>query len=480
MTQAPPEERLIAPARRDILANHRSLWLHQALDDEPDEPPLTGNVKADVCIVGGGFVGMWTAYWLKQWDPACDVLVLEQDICGGGASGRNGGFVLAWWAKFPTLERLLGASDAVEVCRQSVGAIGEIHALSEHHGMDIDFERGGWLWTARTTSQLGAWEDTVRATERHAPGTFVAVSPAEVAERTGSPRHLAGVLEPSAATIHPARLARGLRRVCLEHGIRIHEHTRVQKFTRGGGPVRVATSGGEVSADTLVIATNAWAAGIRELHRRLAVISSDIVATAPVSDRLSRMGWTGGECITDSQLMVNYYRTSPDGRVVFGKGGWGIALGGWVPRSFDRSARRARGVTADLHHAYPQIRDVAIEYDWSGPIDRTSDGLPLLGQLGGWANILYGVGWSGNGVGPSLLGGKLLAGKALGRDSDSTPLPLWNRAAGTFPPDPIRYVGAHLVREAVRRKELAEQEGRRPNPLHTGLAKLVPAGLEDH
>jgi glycine/D-amino acid oxidase-like deaminating enzyme len=469
-------------AAGDTRAVHRSLWLRQALADEadePDAPPLVGQVKADVCIVGGGFVGMWTAYWLKQWDPACDVVIVEQDICGGGASGRNGGFLLAWWPKFPTLERTLG-SDAVEVCRQSVAAIDEIHAFSQRNGIDIDFVRGGWLWTARTPSQLGAWDDTVRAAERHAPGTFVQLSPEEVSVRTGSSRHLAGVLEPSAATIHPGRLVRGLRRVCLAHGIRIHERTRVRRFHRDVTPVRVTTDGGGVSADTLVLATNAWAAGIGELHRRLVVVSSDIVATAPIPERLSQIGWTGGECITDSQLMVNYYRKSADGRIVFGKGGWGIALGGWIPPSFDRSARRARGVAADLHHAYPQVRDVAIEYDWCGPIDRSGDGLPLLGELRGRPNILYGVGWSGNGVGPSFLGGKLLAGKILRRDSDSAPLPLWNRRAATLPPDPIRYVGAHVVREAVRRKERAELDGRRPNPLHSALAKLVPAGLEDH
>jgi glycine/D-amino acid oxidase-like deaminating enzyme len=470
----------MAETRRDVLANQRSLWLQEALGDEVDEPPLTGSAKADVCVVGGGLVGMWTAYWLKHWDPACNVVILEQDICGGGASGRNGGFLLAWWAKFPTLERLLGGPDAVEICRESVDAIAEIDAFSERYDIEIDLERGGWLWTARTEAQLGAWEDTVRATERHAPGTFLPLSPREVAARTGSARHLAGVLEPSAAKIHPARLARGLRRVCLEQGITIHEHTRVRRFTRTATPVRVTTDRGEVAADTLVLATNAWAAGIRELHRRLVVVSSDIVATAAVPERLSELGWTGGECITDSQLMVNYYRTSRDGRIVFGKGGWGIALGGWIPGSFDRSARRARGVAADLHHAYPQLQDVAIEYDWCGPIDRSGDGLPLLGQLGGRANLLYGVGWSGNGVGPSLLGGKLLAGKVLRRDGDSALLSLWNRPAATLPPDPVRYVGAHVVREAVRRKELAEQGGRRPNALHSALAKLVPAGLEDH
>jgi glycine/D-amino acid oxidase-like deaminating enzyme len=480
MTQTADSQSSTRPARRDVLEKHRSLWLHEALGDEPDAPPLTGRTSADVCIVGGGFVGLWTAYWLKQWDPGCDVVVLESDICGGGASGRNGGFVLSWWAKFPSLEKLLGSTDAIEVCRQSAAAIGEIGEIAGRHGIDAQFTKGGWLWTARTPSQLGAWDETVEATAAAAPGMFIELSDAEVGQRAGSPRHLAGVLEPSAATIHPGLLVRGLRRVCLELGVRIHEHTRVSGFTRGESPVRVRTGRGEVAAERLVIATNAWAAGVRELHRRLVVVSSDIVATARIPDRLARIGWTGGECITDSQLMVNYYRTTRDGRIVFGKGGWGIALGGWIPRSFDESRRRARGVTADLHHAYPQIRDVPIEYDWCGPIDRTSDGLPFLGNLGGHENILYGVGWSGNGVGPSILGGKLLASRLLDRDTAEAPTPLWNRSPMKFPPDPIRYVGAHVVREAVRRKELAEQEGRRPNRLHVALSKLVPAGLEDH
>ncbi len=461
-------------------AHHRSLWLREALGDDPEAPALTGPASADVCIVGGGFTGLWTAYWLKQWDPGCDVVVLERDICGGGASGRNGGFVLSWWAKFPSLEKLVGASDAVALCRQSAAAVDEIRAFADQHAIDAQFRPGGWLWTARTPSQVGAWDDTVRACERHAPGAFLPLEPADVARRTGSRRHLAGVLDPTGATVQPAELVRGLRRVCLELGVRIHEHTHVERFSRTSSPIRVHTSAGDVAAQKLIIATNAWAAGIRELHRRLVVVSSDIVATAAIPERLAEMGWTGGECITDSQLMVDYYRTTRDGRIVFGKGGWGIALGGWIPRSFDRSPRRARGVAEDLHHAYPRIADVAIEHDWCGPIDRSKDGLPLLGDLGGRANILYGVGWSGNGVGPSLLGGKLLASKALGRDDASVPLPLWNRRSGTFPPDPIRYAGAHVVREGVRRKELAELRGRRPNPVYVGLSRLVPAGLEDH
>jgi glycine/D-amino acid oxidase-like deaminating enzyme len=458
---------------------HRSLWLREALGDAPDAPALAGSTTADVAIVGGGYVGLWTALWLKRWRPAADVLVLEADVCGGGASGRNGGFALSWWAKLPSLQRLLGSDDAVAVCRGSEEAIAEIGAFCAEHRVDAGFRQAGWLWTARTPATVGAWESAVRACERVAPGTFVRLDPEDVARRTGSRRHLAGVLERSGATVQPAALARGLRRACLEQGVRIHEHTRVRRLGRGS-PATLTAAGGHVTAEVVVLATNAWAASTRELHRGLAVISSDIVATPPIPDRLAEIGWTGGECITDSQLMIDYYRTTADGRIAFGKGGWGIALAGRVPPSFDRSPRRASGVADDLWHAYPQLRDVPVAEHWSGPIDRSADGLPLMGYLGGRRHILYGVGWSGNGVAPSVIGGKVLAAAALGRADDWAQHPLFGRRMPALPPDPVRYAGAHLVREAVRRKELAERDGRRPRRAYVAMTRFVPSGLEDH
>ena len=151
---------------------------------------------------------------------------------------------------------------------------------------------------------------------------------------------------------------------------------------RGSPPV-LEVAGGRLVADRVVFATNAWAAGLRELHTRLVAVTSDIVATEPIPDLLEQIGWTGGECITDSQLMVHYYRTTRDGRIAFGKGGWGIAFAGRIGEGFDRDARRAADVTENFHRIYPNLRDVAITHDWSGPIDRPADGLPLIGRLGG-------------------------------------------------------------------------------------------------
>ena len=172
---------------------HRSLWLQQVEGDSPDRPPLEAHAKADIAILGGGYVGLWTALRIKEHDPACDVAVLEQDICGGGASGRNGGFVLSWWPKLSSLTKLFGAEEAIRICRGSETAITEIQAFCEANHIDADFRRGGWLWTATSQSQLGAWESVVQITEKMGVEVFRRLDPAEVSRRAGSPSHRAGV-----------------------------------------------------------------------------------------------------------------------------------------------------------------------------------------------------------------------------------------------------------------------------------------------
>jgi len=457
---------------------HRSLWLEQVAGDAPDAPPLTGDVRADVAIVGGGYVGLWTALRIKELEPACDVIVLEQDICGGGASGRNGGFVLTWWPKLSTLAALVGDAVAVRLCQASEDAITEIGAFCKTHQIDADFRQGGWLWSATSRAQLGAWDAVVRICDRAGVHPYAVLDPREVAARSGSAVHLAGVLETRAAIVQPAALVRGLRRVALERGVRIFEHTQVRRFTRGR-PVRLTADRGTVRAERLVIATNAWAASVRELWMSLAVISSDLVATAPIPEQLDRLGWHRDLSITDSQAMVDYYRVSREGRVVFGKGGWSIAFGGRIRAAFDRSAARAAEVTADLHRYYPALKTVPITHDWSGPIDRSPMGFPLFGHLGGRQHIVYGVGWSGNGVGPSVIGGRILASLALGRRDEWGSTPLINLPQGHFPPEPVRFLGAHLVRAAVVRRERAENANGRASWLVRRIAALAPAGLED-
>ena len=457
---------------------HRSLWLEEALGDAPPAPPLEGATRADVAIVGGGYVGLWTAIRIKEKDPACDVVVLERDVCGGGASGRNGGMILSWWPKLSSLVKLCGTEEALRLGRKSQAAIGEIGAFCEAHDIEADFKQRGFLWTATAAAQIEAWEGVVKLCERLGVGAFERLSPAEVARRTGSPAHLAGVLEASAATVQPAKLARGLRAVALKMGVCIHENTEVKGFSRQR-PVAVRTARGLLAAEKLVVATNAWAAGIPELRSSLVVVSSDVVATEPIPQRLEEIGWAGGESIADSQMMIDYYRTTRDGRIAFGKGTAAVGFGGRIGSGFDRSEGRAATVAEDFRRYYPMLSDVALTHDWSGPIDRTPNSVPILGRLGGRDHIFYGVGWSGNGVGPSVVGGRILASLALGAADEWSTSPLVDRPHERFPPEPIRFLGAQVVREAVVRKERAEARGETSSAVAMGLAKLAPAGLED-
>lgn len=458
---------------------HRSYWLLDIAGDAPDQPPLRGELAADVTIIGGGYVGLWTALHIKNLAPTTSVVLLEQDICGGGASGRNGGFVLSYWPKFSSLIKLCGVEEAISICRDSEMAIEEIHSVMSAHGIDVHFKRAPWIWTATSSSQVNSWEPVVQLCNKYNLDVFQRLECREVSRRTGSAVHRAGVIQSTAATVHPARLARGLRKLCLDAGVQIFEHTKMKHFTRHR-PSLVQTTHGQVNTTKLILATNAWAAGIPELSRSLVAITSDMIVTEPISDQLEQLGWTGEVCITDSQMMVDYYRVTQDGRIAFGKGGWGIAFGGRIGSHFDRNSQRAQIVKQDFQRYYPTLSSVAITHDWCGPIDRTPTSLPLLGRLASApSNIFYGVGWSGNGVGPSVLGGKILASLALGRNDRWANHPLVGKSLGSFPPEPLRYIGAHVVRQAVAARERAEMDDRCPSWISVQLSKLAPAGLED-
>jgi glycine/D-amino acid oxidase-like deaminating enzyme len=457
---------------------HRSLWLQEIPLVPEIQPSLEGDARADVAIAGGGYTGLWTALLLKESEPSCDVALVEQDFCGSGASGRNGGFALSWWAKLKTLVRICGREEAVRLARASETGLGEIQAFCESRGIDGHFRAGGWLWTATTDSQMGSWEACVRLAEELGVGPWQRLTREEVAHRAGSRAHLGGVLDTSAATVQPAALAIGLRRAALEAGVRIYERSPIAAIERGSSPA-LSTPRGKLRADKIVIATNAWAARLPELKRALVVLSSDIVATSPIPETLARIGWTRGEAITDSQLRVDYYRTTRDGRIAFGKGAGAFGIGGRMGPEFERNARAGRDAERDLRVYYRCLDGAAITHQWSGPIDKTMSGIPLFGRLGGNERILYGVGFSGNGVGPCRIGGKILRSLALGRRDEWSECPLVEQRFERFPVEPFCYLAARLIRSAVVRKETAELDGKRARRMDIRLAALAPAGLED-
>lgn len=451
----------------------RSWWLAQAgAEDEPTR--LEGSRRADVCIVGGGFTGLWTAIRVKEREPSADVALIEADVCGGGASGRNGGFAMSFWHHFVGLERACGSAEALRLGRASCAAVNEIGTFCEEHAIDAHYRRDGWLWTATNEIQLGAWQSTVAALERHGERPFVTVDPEELAARSGSRAHIAGVFEATSATVQPALLARGLLSVAREKGVAVFERSPMVTLERGA-PMVVTTPGGRIIADRVVIAMNAWSGKLRELRRAFVVVASDIVITEPAPDELQRTGWRDGVSISDSRMMVHYYRTTRDGRIAFGKGGGRLAYGARFA-SFNGTSPIEAQLAAKMRAIYPSFEAVPIAASWAGPIDRSVDGLPFFFALGR-PDLVCGAGYSGNGVGPSVLGGRILASLALGLDDGWARCGLVRTPPRGLPGEPWKYLGGRMVRGAVARKERAEDGGRPPARVDRALAGLAPPGL---
>jgi glycine/D-amino acid oxidase-like deaminating enzyme len=490
--------------------SRRSWWLREALAAEAAAaphlaaaaPPLRGTTTADVVIVGGGYTGMWSALRITELEPGARVVVVEADICGGGPSGRNGGFVTNWWDEFPTLLERYGEAGARAMGDAMEAAVDDVGAFCATHGIDAWYTKSGSLSVSAAPAQDGAWAAAVDALQGHGLGDrLVPWSAAEVAGRVRSPVFRGGAFMPGAATVQPAVLARGLRRVLLDGGVVIAEGTEAVEIDgqrpgplgglgagarrapsrRGNGqgirPVRVRTRSaagdGEVLAGAAVVALNAWAAAWPWFGSRLVTWSSYIVLTEPIPDRLADIGWTGGEGVADARFTLHYLRTTPDGRIALGGGGGRAGFGGRIDATFTDDLGDARRAAAGLGRMFPSIADVRIEDAWGGPIDITADHLPWFGSVRG-RPIHSGLGYSGNGVGPSIVGGRILAARALERAGDpALALPLaTGRAPRAFPPEPARVLGARLIREAAARRESIEERGEDPGPLLREVSRL--------
>lgn len=455
----------------------RSHWLQQALSHDNDvQPSLADEIEADICIVGGGYLGLWSAIQLKASEPSLKIVLLEQDICGGGPSGRNSGMLLSAWPKAGALVGLRGEAEGLDLVRRSLEAIGEISRFCTAEGIDARFDQVGWIWGATCQMQMGAWNAALDFLDSRGIHPARPVSRDEIARMTGTSSHLAGVFDASAATIHPGFLVRGLRRAALRRGVLIYERSAMRRFTRTANP-KVTTQNGAVIARQLVLAINAWSARVPELAPAIFNIASDDAVSEPMPDVLARIGWSRGPFIIDSRVFVSGYRVTCDGRLNVGVTGGAIGFGGVVDQRFHGPSPRVKDMRRALRDGHPVLADFSVASAWNGPIDRTDNGLPLFGRLPGCPNILYGYGFSGNGIGMSYLGGQILRSLALGLHDFWVECALVRPVSRGFPPEPFRFLGAHLVRGAVRRRDTLEHAGQRPDRVTAWLAGLAPSGV---
>jgi glycine/D-amino acid oxidase-like deaminating enzyme len=401
--------------------------------------------------------------------PDARVTVLEAEICGAGPSGRNGGFLNGWWPALPELRRLLGDEGALQVARVGARIVPAVRAFCERRGEDVWLREGGELKVSAARAQDRVVAEPVAAARAlGVEEEAVPLTAAEVRERCRSPVFRRGVFFRDGANVQPALLVRALRRAVLDEGIALHERSHVVRVGEGV----VVTPRGRLRAPEIVLATNAALTGWGPVSRRLTNFGSYVVLTEPVPQLVERIGWTGGESIVDGRMFVHYFRTTRDGRVLMGSGSGPIGFGGRIDERFSRDRPTAARAEAGLRRLLPDLAEARVERSWGGPIDVSADHLPFFGTVPG-KRVHYGAGYSGNGVGPSWVGGQILASLVAGLDDDWTRLPLATRRVRPLPPEPWKRLGGGLVRTAIMACEAAEEQGRR-GPLPARAAAALP------
>lgn len=447
-----------------------SFWLETCGDDLTPRQALDGPATTDVAILGGGYTGLWTAYYLLRADPSLRVTILERDICGFGASGRNG----AWCApglnvSLARLTKLHGRDAARATYEAVFDAVDEVGRVASDEELDIDWRRGGELIVARGTHETPSLESELKEMEHHGFGSrYELLDAAALSERIRIEKGSAALFTPDAAAIHPAKLARGLARTVERMGATIHEGTEVTDFQPGGVLGRkptLSTLAGEVTADAIVLAGEAYLTRLPRLHRSLIPIWSLIVLTEPLPDDVwAEIGWNGHELIGSPRYTVVYLSRTADGRLLFGGRGAPYRFGSPIRDGYDRHAPTHDMLRSLARQWFPALRrhDVKFTHAWGGPLGMSRDWHPTF-----TFDRRHGVGsargFIGHGVSTTNLAGRTLAELITGQQTSRTALPLVGHRSRNWEPEPFRWLGVRFAQGMLGRVDrLAEASGQPP------------------
>jgi gamma-glutamylputrescine oxidase len=423
-----------------MTARAPSLWL----DPPPDPgPPLEGDVEADVVVIGAGYTGLWTALALR--DRGADVVVLERDYAGFGASGRNAGHLTPTIGKdLPTLLRFYGRERAGALVRFAETAVGHVESAISDRGLDCDYVPAGNVLAGVHPGQRRVLEKAAAAAGQVGAAMRM-LDPSELAER-GLPRCVAcGYLEERGGVLQPGRYVRALRERAVEAGARLWESSPVDAIA-DGPRVRVETPRGSASAPICVLATNAYTPRLGRLRSAVAPLHVSLFATAPLTpEQRERVGWVGGEGIYTAHEVLESYRLTADGRIVGGSRHVRLPYGGRALPDHDPTTFAA--LDAMFRARFPELPDVAVERCWSGPIALTADFLPAIGRGGRSDNVLFGIGYNGHGIAQASYVGTLLAKMAGGEDPGHPEL--LRRRRLPMPPEPLRWLGVRGILAAL-------------------------------
>lgn len=454
-----------------------SLWW-AGLPDPAPRGPLAADVDVDVAVVGAGFTGLWTAYALAVADPSVRVAVVEAEVAGFGASGRNGGWCSALFAASDARIARDHGADAARAMRTAMQAtVDEVGHVTASEGIDCAFAKGGTVVAARTPAQaararaeieharaLGIGDEDLRWLDAAEAGAVLAVTDL-----------LGATYTPHCAALDPARLARGLAEACERRGVTIFEHspaTEIEPASPGRRPA-VRTLAGTLRADVVVRATEAWTPGFAGQRRSLLPVYSLMVATEPLDDTFwSGAGLARRETFADHRHLVVYGQRTADGRIAFGGRGAHYHFASAVRERFDRDRRVHEGLERTLVELFPALAGVRITHRWGGPLGVPRDWFPSVG-LDRAAGVGWAGGYVGDGVATSNLAGRTLADLVLGRTSELTALPWVGHRWRSWEPEPLRWLGVNAALAATKAADRSERRGARPSKIAGRLARLL-------
>jgi glycine/D-amino acid oxidase-like deaminating enzyme len=455
-------EQLPDRARNRAGTSGQSLW-HDTLEaDDHGEPraALGGDLDVDIAIVGAGFTGLWTAYYLKGLDPTLRVVVLERETAGFGASGRNGGWCVGdQAAPLPVLDRAGGTGAARRMVRAVQACVDEIGAIAVAEAIDCGFAKGGALYLASTPEQLRRLEKRVRVHENHGLGDTYELWGTEATEQVISARGVIGSLYTRhAAAVHPARLARGVARAAERRGLSLYEHTTVTAIQPG----RVRTDHGTVRAEVIVRATEAYTRTLAGARRATLPLGNFMVATEPIdNDTWEQIGLSGRELFEDSRNMLGYGQRTADGRIAWGGLAAQYRWGSRIPKTPTQSARIARRLRERLEELFPALAGIGVSHQWSGVLGVARDLRPSVG-LDRSTGHAWAGGYFGSGVAISNLAGRTLAHLITGRTTDLTALPWVGHRSRPWEPEPLRWLAVHTATTAAHAQDRLDRRHERP------------------
>ena len=420
----------------------KSFWL-SSTDYLPGDS-LQNDLKVDVAIVGGGFTGLSTAYHLKRAEPDLNVALLESDVIGFGASGRNGGFNMTLFGLTLSITAFrFGKSRAKEAHLYMERAVDLLRDLVDELNIDCDYEHTGFLRVATSEKYKKRLLHEIELAHKLGLSEIDWLDKSQTREQVASPQYLGAWWEPRCGILNPAKLSWGWREIIEKQGVQIFENTPVMEIQRENRSIRLITPKGVITADKVVLATNAYSHMISQMKRKQIPVWTHIVLTEPLTDtHFEQIGWQNRQGIEDARNLVHYYRLTSDNRLLMG--GRDVSTSYGADMEKDLNEKTFAGLENDVRDIFPPLKDIKFTHQWGGPVSVTLDMAPAMGYLGD-ERMIYSVGCMGHGVSLTHLNGRTLADLALERKSDLTDTFFVNRKIIPVPPEPIR----NLVSRAV-------------------------------